>query len=328
MRAAQRHSAQAAAGFGMQQGQQPHGRREQPEQQHGAQAEQRIGRALPRRARSRSAAAPNASRSHCRLALAGAAPMRPCSTSSRQAERRTLPLEVLSTVCGGASTISSAGSPIASTTACDTASRNAAVSRAAARAQLGQHDEPLGAAARIGPAEHRDAALADAVDRADRVLDLLRVQVAAATDHDVLDAAGDVDVAVGDVGPVAGVEPAAGRTAAPSVRGCASSRAWPTGRGTRVGPRRARAALVPASSTMRTSCPGSGRPQATKRSAAASSAAAGARAGARARSCRARCGRCAGRARAAETAARPTPRPARRPASSPRGRSPQAAKRC
>jgi hypothetical protein len=36
-----------------------------------------------------------------------------------------LPLEVLSTVCGGASTISSGGSPMAATTAFATASRNA-----------------------------------------------------------------------------------------------------------------------------------------------------------------------------------------------------------
>ena len=73
---------------------------------------------------------------------------------------------------------------------------------------LGQHHQPLGAGRRVGAAEHGHAALAHAVDLAHRLFDLLRVQVAPAADHDVLHAAGDIDVAVGDVGAIAGVEPA------------------------------------------------------------------------------------------------------------------------
>ena len=63
--------------------------------------------------------------------------------------------------------------------------------------------------ARIGAAEHGDAAPAHAGHRADRVLHLVRIDVAPAADDDVLDAAGEVHLAVGDVGAVAGVEPVA-----------------------------------------------------------------------------------------------------------------------
>ena len=166
--------------------------------QHGAHVRQYAPQPQP--------AAPSASRSTCRRAVSGAAPMPPASNSSRQADRRILPLEVFSTVCGGASTTSSGGSPMASITARDTASRSAAIG--GARAHLGQHHQPLGAGCRVGAAEHGDAALAHAVDLAHGLLDLLGVEVAPAADDDVLDAAGDVDLAVGDVGAVAGVEPA------------------------------------------------------------------------------------------------------------------------
>jgi hypothetical protein len=74
---------------------------------------------------------------------------------------------------------------------------------------LGQHHQPLGAAARVGAAEDRHAALAHAGHGADRLFDFLRVEVAAAADHDVLDAAGDEDLAFDRVGAVAVVEPAA-----------------------------------------------------------------------------------------------------------------------
>src|SRR5205085_6795779 len=67
---------------------------------------------------------------------------------------------------------------------------------------------PLGAVLRIGGAERRDAALADAGDRRDRFLDLVRIGVAAGADDDVLHAAGDVDVAARDVGAVAALDPA------------------------------------------------------------------------------------------------------------------------
>ena len=76
-------------------------------------------------------------------------------------------------------------------------------------ARLGEHDDPLGLGARIDAAEDRHAALAHARQLADRLLELVRVEVASGADDDVLDAAGQVDVAAGDVGQVARLEPAA-----------------------------------------------------------------------------------------------------------------------
>src|SRR5690349_15238986 len=71
-----------------------------------------------------------------------------------------------------------------------------------------RRDQPLGPGLRIGRAERRNAALADAWDGRDLLLDLVRIGVAARTDDDVLHATGDVDVAFRDVGAVAGLDPA------------------------------------------------------------------------------------------------------------------------
>jgi hypothetical protein len=87
----------------------------------------------------------------------------------------------------------------------------AACSRAlvgVAGSRLGQHDQPFGAALGVGRAERGHAAFAHAVDRADRVLDLLRVEVAAAADDDVFHAPRDVHLAGGDIRAISGVEPA------------------------------------------------------------------------------------------------------------------------
>ena len=62
---------------------------------------------------------------------------------------------------------------------------------------------------RIGAAERRDAPPAHAREGPDRVLHFLRIDVAPAADHDVLDPAGEVHLAVGHVGAVAGIEPVA-----------------------------------------------------------------------------------------------------------------------
>ena len=74
-------------------------------------------------------------------------------------------------------------------------------------ARLGQDNDALGARGSIGHAEYRDPALADAGDVGHGLLDLLRVEMAAGANDDVLDAAGDVDVASGHVGAVGAVEP-------------------------------------------------------------------------------------------------------------------------
>ena len=74
-------------------------------------------------------------------------------------------------------------------------------------ARLGQDDDAFGAGGAIGDAKHRNAALADAGDVGDGLLDLLRIEMAAGANDDVLDAAGDVDVAARHVAAVAAVEP-------------------------------------------------------------------------------------------------------------------------
>ena len=80
---------------------------------------------------------------------------------------------------------------------------------AAPFARLGEHHDALGAARRVLAAEHRDAAAAHAGNVADRFLQLVGADVAAAADDDVLLAAGDVEHAVGEVGAIAGVHPVA-----------------------------------------------------------------------------------------------------------------------
>ena len=77
------------------------------------------------------------------------------------------------------------------------------------RPRLGQHHQALGAGGGVGAAEDRDAALAHAVHRTDRLLDFLRIEVAPGADDDVLDAAGDEEVVADPVGAVAAVQPAA-----------------------------------------------------------------------------------------------------------------------
>src|SRR6266702_2555751 len=81
--------------------------------------------------------------------------------------------------------------------------------RGIGHARFGEHDDALGARARVFRAEHRDAALADALERPDRLLELVGIDVAAGADDGVLDAAGDVDLALGDIAEVPGIDPLA-----------------------------------------------------------------------------------------------------------------------
>ena len=76
-------------------------------------------------------------------------------------------------------------------------------------AGLGQHDQPLGAGGRIGAAEDGNTTAAHAGDATDRALDFMRADVAAAPNDHVLDPTGQVDLAIGDIGPIARIEPVA-----------------------------------------------------------------------------------------------------------------------
>ena len=132
-------------------------------------------------------------------------------------------------------------------------------------ARLGDDDEALGAGPRILDAERGDAAAPDPGHVGDRLLDLLRVDVAAAGDDHVLGAAGDEEVAVVvDEAEVAGVESSRLRARPPrSPRRSRSSPASTTAprNWTRPSTRDGRGA--PASSTMRSSWRGIGWPQPT-----------------------------------------------------------------
>ena len=77
------------------------------------------------------------------------------------------------------------------------------------QARFRDHDKLLGAGTRVGRSEDGDAALANALEIADRRLDLLRIDMAAGADDDVLRAAGDEDIAAGGIGEVAAVQPRA-----------------------------------------------------------------------------------------------------------------------
>ncbi|MNT03134.1 hypothetical protein D3C72_1376540 [compost metagenome] len=71
------------------------------------------------------------------------------------------------------------------------------------------HHDAFRAAIRIGTAEHGHAALAYAGDGADRLLQFIGIDIAAAANDGFLGAPGDIDLIGGDIGIVAGVQPAA-----------------------------------------------------------------------------------------------------------------------
>ena len=95
---------------------------------------------------------------------------------------------------------------------------------------------------------------------AHRLLQFLRIEVAAAADDDVLLAPGEVELAGREVAEVAGVEPAAVEEAPGSLRDCGSSRASPTAPGTARAPRVRSGSSRPSASTMRIAWPGKRQP--------------------------------------------------------------------
>ena len=75
-------------------------------------------------------------------------------------------------------------------------------------AGFGQHDQALAGVVRVRAGEHRNTALAHAGDVADRLLQFVGIEVAPTADDQILDPAGEVDLALDAVGIIAGVEPA------------------------------------------------------------------------------------------------------------------------
>ena len=108
--------------------------------------------------RTRRCSASSHSRAICTATTGAATCSRPRSYSSRQAARRILPLEVLSTACASASTMSSAGTPSSVDRQLGDAIAQRGPPRGIGFARLGEHDDALGRAGRIGGGEHRDAA--------------------------------------------------------------------------------------------------------------------------------------------------------------------------
>src|SRR6516165_3701755 len=74
---------------------------------------------------------------------------------------------------------------------------------------LHQHNDPLRAGCLVRHSKHRYAALMHAGQVCDGFLDFLRIEMPAGTYDDVLDTAGDKNVASSHVAAVAGIEPLA-----------------------------------------------------------------------------------------------------------------------
>jgi len=68
-------------------------------------------------------------------------------------------------------------------------------------------DEFFGAGGFVFQTEGDDAAFANAFDTRCELFDFVRIEIAAAFDDDVFDAAGDIDFALGAVGAVSGIYP-------------------------------------------------------------------------------------------------------------------------
>ena len=150
-----------------------------------------------------------ASRTSWREADCGRAPKRPRWKRSRVAVRRSLPLEVFGTLPAGTSRICSGGASSSRAAVSPIRCRSTASASASVSLRFRHHDKLLGAGTRVGRSEDGDAALANALEIADRRLDLLRIDMATSADDDVLRPTGDEDVAAGGIGEVAAVQPRA-----------------------------------------------------------------------------------------------------------------------
>ena len=76
-------------------------------------------------------------------------------------------------------------------------------------AGFGKHDQTFRCGALIGTGERRDPAPANSGQLADGALEFVGENIAPGANDQVLDAAGDVNLATGDIGEIAGVEPVA-----------------------------------------------------------------------------------------------------------------------
>ncbi len=76
-------------------------------------------------------------------------------------------------------------------------------------ARFGQHHQALSARGRIRAAEDRNAPLADAGNIAHSFLKFIGVDISPGADDDVLCTAGQVDIAFGQIGKIAGIQPLA-----------------------------------------------------------------------------------------------------------------------
>jgi len=123
------------------------------------------------------------------------------------AARRVLPLAVLGTLPGAASTTSSGGTLSAVPATAVILPRSPGQVGRVAQAGLGYQNNPLGSGARIGAAEYGDPAMLHAGELACGLLGLVGVQVAAAADDDVLHPPSQVQLTARQVAEVPGVHP-------------------------------------------------------------------------------------------------------------------------
>src|SRR5215813_1031830 len=84
---------------------------------------------------------------------------------------------------------------------------NSGTARGVGFTRLRYHHQFFCAGARVFEAEGNDAPFANPVDAACELLDFVRIEIAAAFDNDVLDAAGDENFAFGAISTVARIDP-------------------------------------------------------------------------------------------------------------------------
>ncbi len=188
----------------------------------------------------------------------------PASKRARVSARRTLPLVVRGIVPGGVTTTRSSSRPAVSRTRRRTCSID--VVRGSAGARLEHGDDSVGFV-EVVDAEDHDARRPDPFDVGDRRFEIGRMVLASLPDDQILRAAADEQLAVGDVPQIAGVQPAAVKRFGGGVGILEVALPSPTVRATTIVPTCRSGSDCPSSSTICRSWPGNGRPQPTMRTA-------------------------------------------------------------